>query len=85
VSINLQTLNFLKSVKIDFNKWVNEGIPYQNTKYAGFAYQKLFAQNNDDEMISKIKESDQVVLDEILDTIRTWLDSSPEENSFDLP
>ncbi len=73
IVIDIDTANFHKQQKLDFNKWIYEGVPYLNERAEKSLTSRAMEERNEEIEELKLNDEDAKRLGLILENIKKWV------------
>lgn len=74
VVLDIDTVNFHKQQKLDFNKWIYEGVSYISASKEKHLGDKLMAERTDTIENLQINENDAKIGDEEIEKVKKWIE-----------
>lgn len=79
VVLDIDTVNFHKQQKLDFNKWIYEGVPYISAKTEKLMAEKFMVEKSEAPEELHLCESDVKKMEQEVEKIKKWIEEGGKE------
>lgn len=79
ISMDADTANFHRQMKLDFNKWIYEGVGFLNERAEKMLMSRISDDHADDQEELKLTEEDTAKVKSILENIKVWYEKKSQE------
>eukprot|EP00826_Nyctotherus_ovalis_P041812 TRINITY_DN4256_c0_g2_i11.p1 TRINITY_DN4256_c0_g2~~TRINITY_DN4256_c0_g2_i11.p1 ORF type:complete len:378 (-),score=129.53 TRINITY_DN4256_c0_g2_i11:441-1574(-) len=79
VVLDIDTVNFHKQQKLDFNKWIYEGVPYISAKAEKLMAEKSMVERNEAPEELHLCEIDAKRMEQEIEKIKKWIEEESKE------